>query len=62
MTQAFTPDECCGKHIGKALLKGTLDDAKNWHCPRCDCEWTWRDIEGIRMWEPVLHLEVLRRR
>ena len=47
------PDECCSRPWQKAALRGLLDNAKIWTCPRCGCDWEPKMIEGaIRHWEP----------
>lgn len=55
------PDRCCGKHLAKALLKGSLDSVEHWDCPICGCEWkpklvmdadSDRNVHTIRHWEP----------
>ena len=35
MLQSHEPDQCCGKHISKALRAEELDTAAEWTCPRC---------------------------
>lgn len=46
------PDRCCGKHLAKALLKGSLDSVEHWDCPICGCEWKPKLVGEIRHWEP----------
>lgn len=33
------PDDCCGRHINKAMREGKLDTATVFVCPRCGLEW-----------------------
>lgn len=59
MTDVYTPDECCGKHIAKALLAGKLANTDTFVCPKCGCEWKARMVEDVRSWEPVTMIELL---
>ena len=37
-THSFEPDECCGRHIARAIQRGTIA-LDFWSCPACHCEW-----------------------
>ena len=58
--QSYQPDECCGKHLSKALLAGTLDEVDRWECPKCGCEWRAEMKESIRHWVPHDWAKVIR--
>ena len=60
MLQSHEPDQCCGKHISKALRAEELDTAAEWTCPRCGVLWT-ATIEGtVKHWSPKPIFLVLR--
>jgi len=42
---------CCSKAWEKALIKGLLDDAKSWECPKCGCEYSPSRVGAIMHWE-----------
>lgn len=50
-------DECCGRHISKALRSGALDKGDAWTCPKCGTEWKVT-CGPIRHWSPCPIIEV----
>jgi hypothetical protein len=61
LTQTYQEDECCGKHIAKAIRAGTVGVSGAFTCPKCGCEWSADQI-GERMfhWTPRPIIEVFR--
>lgn len=48
---ATLSNSCCDKLINRALLKGELDTATQWICPKCGCFWQPAETkEGWRNW------------
>lgn len=55
----FEPDECCTKHLARALRTGALK-ADDWLCPVCGCEWKVEMRGPLRHWVPVTMIALLR--
>lgn len=55
----FETDECCTKHLAKALRSGILK-ADEWLCPVCGCEWKAEMRGPLRHWIPVTMIALLR--
>lgn len=60
MLQCYESDDCCGDAIADALLSGALDEVATWTHAECGVEWRPRVIQGVRLWTPVVHIEVIR--
>lgn len=58
----WTPDECCGKHIAKAVQAGRLFNQQEFYCPACNCRWAARQVGPVRHWEPQTDVLVFRSR
>lgn len=56
----FEPDDCCGKHLAKALRDGKLKRQTMWECPTCGCDWFTEAVEGVRHWKPMTTIQLLR--
>jgi len=56
----YEPDSCCGPGLAKAARGGVLKALLSWDCPRCGEKWVPRDVGGLRHWEPVPAVEILR--
>jgi hypothetical protein len=54
----FDHDECCGKHLSRALRNGMKGD--DWLCPSCGCEWKAEARGPLRHWTPVTMISLLR--
>ena len=55
---AYQPDECCGKALGKALHSGVLDNKTSWVHEKCGCEWVCSGSE-IRVWSPKSEIWII---
>lgn len=55
----FEPDECCGKHLQRALLSKLLK-ADTWCCPKCGTEWIAKANGPLRNREPVVAVSIFR--
>jgi hypothetical protein len=55
----FEPDECCGKHLAKALrhLSSSLE---SFACPKCGTEWRPTVKGPLRHWEPQAAVMIFR--
>ncbi len=48
----YAHDECCSKHLVKALRAGKLEGVMEWPCPQCGCFWLAERIGEFRHWKP----------
>lgn len=53
-------DECCTKHLARALQGGMLAHSEHWLCPKCGTEWKVEMRGPVRYWEPVTAIEIIR--
>lgn len=60
ITHTHQEDECCGKHIVKAIRSDAVSVAAVWGCPKCGQEWRARKIgETMFHWVPQPLMEVI---
>jgi hypothetical protein len=61
LTQTYQEDDCCGKHVSKAIRSGTVGVSGAFTCPKCGCEWRAGQIgERLFHWTPRPIIEVFR--
>ena len=51
-------DDCCGDALGKAIASGKLASVERWTHSKCGCEWTAAIVGDVRVWRPVVMIEV----
>ncbi len=56
---AFQPDDCCGKALGKALHSGALDNTNSWVHAKCGCEWVCSTEDEMRVWLPKAEIWII---
>lgn len=57
ITQTYQEEECCGKHLAKAIRTGSILNV--WNCPKCGCDWTGEQVGTVRNWKPIPLMEVI---